>query len=67
MMKPSLKGVAKQLSGDAYGGAVLLGCKAPVLIGHGATSVEAVKNGTLATAHAVREDLVGRVAEELGA
>ena len=67
MMKPSLKGVAKQLSGDAYGGAVLLGCKAPVLIGHGATSVEAVNNGTLATARAVREDLVGRVAEELAA
>ncbi|MEE1273512.1 MAG: phosphate acyltransferase PlsX [Olegusella sp.] len=65
LMKSSLKGVAKELSGDAYGGAMLLGCKAPVLIGHGATSVEAVKNGTLAAARAVRSDLVGRVAAEL--
>ena len=43
---------------DARGGAILLGLKGVVLIGHGATSVEAVKNGTLATARAVRAGLV---------
>ena len=36
------------------------------MIGHGATSVEAVKNGTLACAQCVREGLVDRVADAMG-
>jgi glycerol-3-phosphate acyltransferase PlsX len=67
LMKSSLSGMAAALSGDAHGGAVLLGCKAPVLIGHGATSARAVCAGTLATARAVRSGLVERVSEELAA
>ena len=47
------------------GGAILLGLKGVVLIGHGATSVEAVKNGTLATARAVRAGLVDAVASSV--
>jgi glycerol-3-phosphate acyltransferase PlsX len=62
LVKPAIKGVAASLSGDVYGGANLLGLKAPVLVGHGATSVEAIKNGTLAAATAVRGDLVGKLA-----
>ena len=65
VIKPVLGGIKKQLSGDDYGGAVLLGVNGVVVIGHGATSPEAVKNGTLAAARAVRSDLVGRVAAEL--
>lgn len=65
LLKPSLKAVASELSGDDYGGAMLLGVKAPVLIGHGATSREAVKNGTLACARAVREGLVDKVAQQV--
>jgi len=65
LLKPALKAVAKKLSGDEQGGAILLGTKAPVLIGHGATSPQAVKNGTLATARAVRGDLVGKVARAI--
>lgn len=67
LMKSSLKRVAHALSGDEHGGAVLLGCKAPVLIGHGATSKDAVMNGTLACARAVRSGLVENVAAELSA
>lgn len=67
LLKPALKGIAAGLSGDVYGGAALLGVKAPVFIGHGATSPEAVKNGTLAVARAVRQDLVGKVARQVGA
>lgn len=63
MIKPALLGVKGSLSGDYYGGAVLLGLKAPVLVGHGATSVQAIKNGTLAAARIVRGELVGKVAE----
>ena len=47
------------------GGAILLGLRGVVLIGHGATSVEAVKNGTLAAAEAVRAGLVENVANSM--
>lgn len=57
--------VQKGLSGDEQGGAILLGLKAPVLIGHGATSAQAVASGTLACAAAVRGGLVDKVAQEL--
>lgn len=62
LLKPAIKAVAAGLSGDAYGGAVLMGLKAPVIIGHGATSALAVCNGTLACANAVRGGLVERLA-----
>lgn len=67
LIKSPLQEVALSLSGEKYGGAVLLGCKAPVFIGHGSTSVEAIKHGTLATAAAVRSGLVEKIAEELHA
>ena len=63
LLKPALKGMASSLSGDAYGGAVLLGLRAPVVKGHGSTSSEAVKNGTLAVASAVRGKLVDKIAD----
>ncbi len=62
MVKPALKGVAELLSGDRYGGAALLGLKAPVLVGHGATNPEAIMNGTLTAANCVRQDLCGKLA-----
>ncbi|WP_077597803.1 phosphate acyltransferase PlsX [Olsenella urininfantis] len=65
LLKPALKEIAAGLSGDEYGGAMLLGLKSPVIIGHGATSVSAVKNGTLACASAVRSGLVDKIAEEI--
>lgn len=61
LIKDSLAEIKAKLSGDAKGGAILLGLKGVVLIGHGATSVEAVKNGTLATAEAIRAGLVESV------
>lgn len=65
LLKDSLRELKAKLSGDAKGGAVLLGVRGVVLIGHGATSVEAVKNGTLATAEAIRAGLVERVASSM--
>lgn len=67
LLKPALKRVAADLSGDEYGGAILLGLKAPVIIGHGATSVTAVKNGTLVCANAVRAGLVDKIAADVEA
>lgn len=67
MLKADMKAIAQQLSGDEYGGAVLVGLKAPVLIGHGATSAHAVAQGTAAAASAVRGGLVDKVTAELAA
>ncbi|MBM6999306.1 phosphate acyltransferase PlsX [bacterium] len=65
-LKPALSGIKTRLSGDRMGGAVLLGVKGVVVIGHGATSPEAVKNGTLVAARAVRDGLLDDVARQIG-
>lgn len=65
LAKKTFSSLKAKLSGDAKGGAVLLGVRGVVLIGHGATSAEAVKNGTLATAQAVRAGLVDHVAASM--
>lgn len=66
LVKDMMRDLKAKLSGDAKGGAVLLGLRGVVLIGHGATSVEAVKCGTLACAEAVRAQLIDRVASSMG-
>ena len=63
LLKPSLKAIAGDLSGDEYGGAILLGLKAPVIKGHGSTSATAFKQGVLACASAVRGGLCEKIAE----
>lgn len=67
LLKNDIKAIAAQLSGDEYGGAMLLGLKAPVVIGHGATSKRAVAQGTAFAASAVRGGLVDKVTKELAA
>ena len=67
LLKKSLKSMSGELSGHEYGGAVLLGLKAPVVKGHGATSAEAVKMGVLHCAAAARGDLSGRIAQACAA
>lgn len=66
LLKDKLKDIKAKLSGDSHGGAILLGLRGVALIGHGATSVEAVKNGTLATARAIRAGLVENIIESVG-
>lgn len=65
LLKPYLTEIKGSLSGDEYGGALLLGVKAPVLIGHGATSADAVCAGALACASLVRGALVDRISASL--
>ena len=65
LIKDGMREIKAKLSGDAKGGAILLGLRGVVLIGHGATSVEAVKNGTLAAAEAVRGHLIDHVASSM--
>lgn len=61
-LKPAIGSLKGELSGDKFGGALLLGVNGVVAIGHGATSPEAVKNGTLVVANAIRGGLVQQVA-----
>ncbi|MBS5449830.1 MAG: phosphate acyltransferase PlsX [Coriobacteriia bacterium] len=63
LLHPALSGLKAELSGDEYGGAVLLGVKGVVVIGHGATSPDAVMNGTLVATNAARGHLVERIGE----
>ncbi len=61
LLKPALSGIKGAMSGDARGGAILLGINAPVFIGHGATSPEAVQNGIFATAEALNSHLIDKI------
>lgn len=62
LLAKSLKSLAAEMSGDEYGGAILLGLRAPVVKGHGATSTQAVRMGTLAAARAARAGLSEKIA-----
>lgn len=62
LLAKSLKSLAAEMSGDEYGGAILLGLRAPVVKGHGATSARAVCQGTLAAAAAVQAGLTDKIA-----
>lgn len=63
LLAGALKSMAAELSGDEYGGAILLGLRALVVKGHGATSARAVERGTLFAASVVRAGLVEKVAD----
>ena len=63
LLAKSLKSLAAEMSGDEYGGAILLGLRAPVVKGHGATSAQAVRKGTLAAAAAARAGLCEKIAD----
>lgn len=53
-VKGGLKRLMVQVSPDTYGGAPLLGVKGALLVGHGSSSAQAVKNGVLTTAAIAR-------------
>ena len=45
LIKPAMKGLAKRLDPAEYGGALLLGVKAPFIICHGSSKAKALKTG----------------------
>ena len=63
LLAKSLKSLAAEMTGDEYGGAILLGLRAPVVKGHGATSAQAVRKGTLSAAAAARAGLCEKIAD----
>ncbi|MDR2492614.1 MAG: phosphate acyltransferase PlsX [Coriobacteriales bacterium] len=67
LVKSRLSVLKETMSAEKYGGAPLLGLKAPVVIGHGSSSATAIANGIHATAEMVRAGLAGRVADAISA
>lgn len=65
VLKPALTGMRARLDPDELGAAPLLGLKGLVLIGHGSSSARAVASALRVGAQAVRQDVVGRVADSL--
>lgn len=63
LAKPALKGFAKKFDYTEYGGALLLGLKAPVVKCHGASDPKAIKSGI----RVMKAALEGRVIDKLGA
>ncbi len=63
MLKPTLMNIGNMLSGDEYGGAALLGVKAPVFIGHGKTSPQAVMNGIRVCREALEGNMIDALKE----
>jgi glycerol-3-phosphate acyltransferase PlsX len=44
MLKPTFKKIAKEMDYSQYGGAVLMGTKAPVIKAHGSSKANTIKN-----------------------
>ncbi len=65
-LNKDLREFKSTVSPDTYGGAPLLGIKNVCVIGHGSSSPQAIANGVALCARAVRDDLPGHIAREMG-
>ncbi|MCL2438643.1 MAG: phosphate acyltransferase PlsX [Coriobacteriia bacterium] len=65
-LKGSLKELKSELDPDQYGAAPLLGVKGLCLVAHGSSSPEAMANGILVGATAVRNELTEKITVALG-
>jgi glycerol-3-phosphate acyltransferase PlsX len=63
LLKCDLKELAASLSADTHGGAPLLGVNGACIVGHGSSNETAIKNGILATASLVSNNVVSTIAE----
>ncbi len=60
-----LRKLKKKLDYSEYGGAILLGVKGVVVIGHGRSRVKAIKNGLLTTKKMIESQVDIKIAEKL--
>ncbi len=65
-LKSSLKRVKKRLDYSEYGGALLLGVKGLVIIGHGKSSEKAIKNAIILGKKFVSGNVLEKISAELG-
>ena len=56
-------GGSQGLNYENIGGTPVLGVNAPIVIGHGKSSAQAIKSMILATEHAVRANIVEQIKE----
>lgn len=61
LMKSSLKQMKSKLDPDSVGGSQLLGVKGTVLIGHGSSNANAIKNGILTCADTVCRGIADKI------
>ena len=61
MIKPALKGLKKRLDPAEYGGALLLGVKAPFFICHGSSKAKDIKSAIGVAVKCVESDVVTRI------
>lgn len=62
LLRPSLRRARRRMDYRAYGGAVLLGVRSVVVIGHGRSDSEAIKTAIGVAVRAVENDLIGAIA-----
>lgn len=65
LITPALRGLKKTLDPEAYGGALLLGVRAPFFICHGSSKAKAIKSAIGVAVHGVRSDIVARITEDI--
>ena len=67
LLKPSLGNIRAKADWRKVGGALLLGVNGVVIIAHGRSDAEAMKNAVLKAAEAVRSNVVEEMAHAIGA
>ncbi len=65
LIKPALKKLKKRLDPAEYGGALLLGIRAPFIICHGSSKAKAITNAIRVAMDFAREDVVHIIAEKI--
>jgi glycerol-3-phosphate acyltransferase PlsX len=65
LIKPALMKLKKKLDPAEYGGALLLGVKAPFIICHGSSKAKAIKNAVGVAINLTEKDVVGRIGTEI--
>jgi phosphate acyltransferase len=67
LIRGRLRGLREELDPERVGGAILLGLRKPVVVGHGSFGPRGIESAVRLAQRAVTEDMVGRTAEALGA
>ena len=67
LIRPAARRLRNRLDPDTYGGAYLLGLRGLAVIAHGNSSRRAIANAVRLAARGVEHDIIGRLAQKLGA
>lgn len=65
LMKPALLRMKKQMDASEYGGALLMGVRAPFIICHGSSKAKAIKNAVRVAIELTQKDVLGRIRQEI--